>query len=132
MRDTLLSSKMPVDNNLLKADVTTLQNTMARIVEQGKATKVKIENLQNDLKNVGDTNYSEEEYKNLNAESRNLISKMAEARTNIANLNKTNTNLANAEYCPTCHRKFDNVDNSGSIEQYHSAEEGEHHRKSKK
>lgn len=116
LRDTLLSSKMPVDNNLLKADVTTLQNNMARIVEQGKATKVKIENLQNDLKNVGDTNYSEEEYKNLNAESRNLISKMAEARTNIANLNKTNTNLANAEYCPTCHRKFDNVDNSGIIE----------------
>lgn len=116
IRDTLLSSKIKVDENLLKIDVTTLQTALERLKVSGQQTNQKIEAAKGDLANVGDVDFSEEEYKKLDSENRGLISKMAEARTEIRHLTTENTNLASAEFCPTCHRKFDNVDNSGIIE----------------
>lgn len=116
IRDTLLSSKIKVDENLLKIDVTTLQTALERLKVSGQQTNQKIEAAKGDLANIGDVDFSEEEYKKLDSENRGLISKMAEARTEIRHLTTENTNLASAEFCPTCHRKFDNVDNSGIIE----------------
>ena len=44
-----------------------------------------------------------------------FISTLAELRADISNLKNTNTALSNSEYCPTCKRKLDNVDNSAQI-----------------
>lgn len=117
IRDVLLSSKTQIDNNLLKVDVTTLQATMDRIVEQGKRKSAELEAKEKELKEFGDVEYSDKEYRKLNSENNSLIAKMAEARAEIRRLTTENSNLANAEYCPTCHRKFDNVNNSGIIEE---------------
>lgn len=117
LRDTLLSSKIKVDESLLKVDVTTLQTALERLKTNGQQTKQKIENAQTELANVGDIDFSEDEYKKLTNENQKLISQMAEARTEIRHLTTENANLASAEFCPTCHRKFDNIDNSGIIEE---------------
>lgn len=114
-RDTLLSSKIAIDKNLLNVNVTTLQTTLNNIVEIGKRKNTELEYYTNELKKYGDVDYSDEEYKNLKAEKEPLISRMAELRTKIEALKETNKKLAEAEYCPTCHRKFDNVDNSDVI-----------------
>ena len=42
---------------------------------------------------------------------------MSELRTKIAHNNSTINALKNSEYCPTCGRKYDNVDNSGKIQE---------------
>lgn len=115
-RDVLLSSKQKIDDSLLKIDVATLESSMKSLEESGKAKKVKLEDLQKQLKEFGDIEYSEEEYKKLNSENTRLTGEMAEIRTKITSLRTTNKNLESAEYCPTCKRKFDNVDNSGAIE----------------
>ena len=115
-RDVLLSSKQKIDDSLLKIDVTTLESSMKSIEESGKAKKIKLETLNKELKGFGDVEYSEDEYKSLNSENSKLIGEMAEIRTKISSLKTTNKNLESAEYCPTCKRKFDNVDNSGAIE----------------
>lgn len=114
-RDALLSSKIVIDNSLLKVNVTTLQTTINNIVETGKKKTTELEYYKNELKKFGDVDYSDEEYKSLKAEKEPLIARMAELRTKIENLKETNKKLSDAEYCPTCHRKFDNIDNSEVI-----------------
>ena len=115
-RDMLLSSKQQIDESLLKINVTTLEATLKSIGENGKRKKANLEAFQDELKEIGDVEYSDEEYKKLNSENATLIGEMAEIRTKIGTLRTTNKNLESAEYCPTCHRKFDNVDNSETIE----------------
>lgn len=114
-KEDFLSMKQQIDDKLLKVDVVTLQNSINTIIENGKRKKTELEGVQQEIKKFGSVEYSEEEYKKLKSENDKLIAKMAEARTNIKNLKTTNTNLANAEYCPTCHRKLENVDNTATI-----------------
>lgn len=114
-RDTLVSAKQTIDDSLLKVDVQTLESTINNIVENGKKKKIELADVEKQITDMGKIEYSEEDYKKLKSESDTLIDKMAEARTTIKHLTTTNTNLANAEFCPTCHRKLDNVDNTATI-----------------
>ena len=115
-RDILLSSKQAIDSSILKVNVTTLESSINNIVESGKRKKAELENVVAQIKDMGEISYSDEEYKSLKTENNSLINLMAESRAAITTLKKANDALANAEYCPTCHRKFDNVDNSAQIE----------------
>ena len=114
-RDALMQSKIVIDNSLLKIDATTLEAKIQNIVANGKRKKSELEVVENEIKGIGTVDYSEEEYKAYKKENEQIIADMAEARTLINSLNNTNKALENAEYCPTCHRKFDNVDNSAQI-----------------
>lgn len=114
-RDSLLAAKPSIDDNLLKIDSTTLQTRINALVEDGKRQRVKAENIQKEINDIGEIVFSEEEYLNLKKENNNLISSMAELRANINNLKEKNRVLKQSEYCPTCQRKLDNVDYSASI-----------------
>ena len=115
-RDKLLSSKQKIDDSILSIDVTTLEKAIETLVETGKKKKAMLESYNEELKGFNNVEYSEEEYKKLKSENEKLIDEMAETRTKITTLKQTNKNLESAEYCPTCKRKFDNIDNSGAIE----------------
>ena len=114
-RDVLLSSKQNIDDNLLKVDATTLQKRLETLTELGKRKNGEVEFLSKEFNEIGDITYSEEEYLKMKKENESIISKMAETRVLITNLKNTNSALQNAEFCPTCHRKLDNVDNSKQI-----------------
>ena len=114
-RDSLLAAKPSIDDNLLKIDSTTLQTRINALIEDGKRQRVKAENIQKEIDDIGEVIFSEEEYLNLKKENNNLISSMAELRANINNLKEKNKALKQSEYCPTCQRKLDNVDYSVSI-----------------
>lgn len=116
-KELLLSSRQVIDNSLLKVDVTTLQNTINMLVEDGKRKNSMVEILEKDLSEMGEIVFSEEEYKSMRSENERLISKMAETRATINSLKSTNKALESAEFCPTCGKKFDNVDNSAQISQ---------------
>ena len=116
-KELLLSSRQVIDNSLLKVDVTTLQNTINMLVEDGKRKNSMIEILEKDLSEMGEIVFSEDEYKSMRSENERLISKMAETRATINSLKSTNKALESAEFCPTCGKKFDNVDNSAQISQ---------------
>lgn len=116
-KELLLSSRQVIDNSLLKVDVATLQNTINMLVEDGKRKNSMVEILEKDLSEMGEIVFSEDEYKSMRSENENLISKMAETRATINNLKSTNKALESAEFCPTCGKKFDNVDNSAQIVQ---------------
>lgn len=115
-RDVLLSSKQTIDDSLIKVDVATLQASLNRLAETGKRRNGELEIAQKELDELGEINYSEDDYKKSKKENEGLIADMSEVKITINNLKNTNSALANAEYCPTCHRKLDNVDNSGQIQ----------------
>jgi DNA repair exonuclease SbcCD ATPase subunit len=114
-RDLLLSSKQTIDNSLLNIDATTLQATINNLIETGKRKNGELSILETQLKEFGEISYSEEEYKKMKSENERLINDMAETRSTINNLKATNKALESAEFCPTCHRKLDGVDNSKQI-----------------
>lgn len=116
-KELLLSSRQVIDNSLLKVDVATLQNTINMLVEDGKRKNSMVEILEKDLSEMGEIVFSEDEYKSMRSENERLISNMAETRATINSLKSTNKALESAEFCPTCGKKFDNVDNSAQISQ---------------
>jgi len=115
-RDILLSSKQAIDPNLVKLDIETLTAKIAKIVEDGKAKKLEMEDVERQIKEIGEIDYSEDAYKAMKNESDSLISKMADARADIRTLQEKIKNLTSSEFCPVCHKKFDDVDNTKLIE----------------
>ena len=116
-KDLLLSSMREIDTALLKVDVTTLQASIDALIDAGKRKNSEVTIIEEQIKEIGEVSYSEEEYKKMKSENERLINDMAETRMKISNLKSTNKALESAEICPTCHRKLDNVDNSGQIEE---------------
>jgi DNA repair exonuclease SbcCD ATPase subunit len=104
-----------IDSSLLKVDATTLQTTINRLIEDGKRKNSEVIVLEGQLSEFGDVSYSEEEYKKYKTENEALIGSMAETRAIINNLKNINITLEKASVCPTCHRKYDNIDSSAEI-----------------
>ena len=116
-RDVLLSSKQSIDPNLTKIDATTLEAVIAKIIEEGKKKKSEMEFVEGQIKEIGDIDYDENDYKKMDGENNALITKMANARADIRTLQEKVKSLTSSEFCPVCHKKFDDVDNSKLIEQ---------------
>lgn len=116
-RSNLMEARQSVDPTLTKIDITTLQKSIDRIIFDGNNSKNTIANLKSKIESYGEINIQENEYANLRKENEHIISQMASLTAEIKSLQSTNKTLASAEYCPTCGRKFDNIDNSGKIKE---------------
>ena len=114
-RDALLLAKPIIDESLLKIDSTTLQNKINDLIEYGTRQKANIDYVKQEIEKIGDVTYSESDFNVANTEFNKLTSMIAVLKTEINNLKKTNIALSESEYCPTCKRKLDNVDNSEQI-----------------
>lgn len=119
-RQTLIESRRQIDENLSNVDMVTLQANIDRTIEKGKSVSAQINEAQKYLESLGNEEVSEDEYATARANGTAYTSRMAEIRTEIRNLQSLNKNLASAEYCPTCGRKFDNVDNTAKIQENES------------
>lgn len=115
VRDALLLSKQAIDPNLMKNDATTIEQAIKTIIENGKRKKAEAAEIEAKVKGYGTIEYSELEYQAKDRESRALISKMSETRTKIGQLREEKKKLESSEYCPVCHRKFENIDNTELI-----------------
>lgn len=119
-RQTLIESRRQIDENLSNVDMVTLQANIDRTIEKGKSVSAQINEAQKYLESLGNEEVSEDEYATARSNGTAYTSRMAEIRTEIRNLQSLNKNLASAEYCPTCGRKFDNVDNTAKIQENES------------
>jgi len=114
-RDSLLAAKPTIDDNLLKIDSTTLQKSIENLIEEGKIKTAEAEKISKEISEIGNIEYSEDEFLKLSKENNTLVASIAEIKTNITNLKNTNASLVKSEYCPTCHRKLEGVNHSASI-----------------
>lgn len=112
----LLESKKEVDNSLISFDINSHLNEIERIKTEGIRHKAKKEQDLEMLKEIPENvDYSEEIYKKKIEERALLKSEIASLKRDIERLKKEIATLESSEYCPTCHRKYDNVDNSTII-----------------
>ena len=116
-KEALLSSKQPIDPELLKIDVATVETKIKTIIENGKIKRAELNDKTTKLNEIGEVDFSEDEFKKLTADDKTIEATLAEYRAEIRGLQKTNEELAKSEYCPTCGRKLDDIDNTGKIKE---------------
>ena len=114
-KDVLLSSKQKVDDELLNVDVTTIEARMKKVVEDGKKNNDSLAALEKEVAEIGEVEYSDNQYKSLSSKKDALTNEIAALKAEMANKKKEAQALANDEYCPTCHQKWPNKDNSKAI-----------------
>lgn len=114
-KDILLSSKQKIDDELLNVDVATVEARMVSIMEDGKKKNRVLEELEKELAEYGEVEYSDTKYKELVAKKEQLSTTMATLKAEMKAKKKEAEALANDEYCPTCHQKWPNRDNSQAI-----------------
>ena len=114
-KDVLLSSKQKVDDELLNVDVTTIETRMKKVVEDGKKNNENLATLEKEVAEIGEVEYSDNQYKSLSSKKDALTNEIAAVKAGMANKKKEAQALGNDEYCPTCHQKWPNKDNSKAI-----------------
>lgn len=114
-RATLIESRKFIDTSISGYDIKTIENELEAITKKGKDTNYQKQQYEKKLKEFGEIAVDEDDYKKKLTEKEGYIVFLAEARANIGTYRNQITQLSNAEYCPTCHRKLDGVDNSKHI-----------------
>lgn len=117
-KETLLSSKSTVDDSVLKIDITTLKKNIEDSIFNGKKKKEDIKEIDKELDEIGNVDFSIEEYDTLQAELTKLTSEISVMRERYRNIEHNIQHLKSSEVCPTCGRKLDNVDNSKKIDEF--------------
>ena len=64
-RNTLLTAKEQIDNDVLKIDKSTIESRMKSISDEGKAKKYELEKLLGEISEIGNVSFSVEEYDNI-------------------------------------------------------------------
>lgn len=113
----LLSMKSTIDESLLKIDIHTLNKKIETIVESGKNKKEELKVINGQLAELEKVQFSMEEYNCLLEVKSVLINQLAEVKANCVGMQKTIKDLHSSEYCPTCGRKYDNIDNTAKIKE---------------
>lgn len=112
---TLLSSKKSINDSLLKIDITTLRKQIETCVNDGKKKSEEISLIEKELKEIGDVNFSVEEYDKLQDSLVKLTSERALIGEKYKNIEHNILHLRKSEICPTCGKRLDNVDNTAKI-----------------
>ena len=114
-KDTLLSSKRQIDESLLKVDVVTLETSINTTTEDGKRKRAELETNEKKLAEIGNVEFSEDEYKKLREQEKTAMEVLANARVKYTSKQQEIDVLKKGEYCPTCGAKLKGVDNSEKI-----------------
>lgn len=115
-KSNLTAAKQTIREDIASIDITTLNRTMLEITERGKGISAEIDGSNARVNEIGDVMFDMSEFES-------LCGTLTEKRTESARINeKYRANGANivalekSEYCPTCGRKYENVDNTEAIE----------------
>ena len=115
-KQTLSSTKKGIDTELAKIDIATLSKQMEECLIQGKTKKNEHDNIVNELKELENIEFSIEEYESTQKTLNEANTRLAVLGEKYSSTKQQIEKLKKSEYCPTCGRKLDNVDNSSMIE----------------
>lgn len=116
-KSVMLSSKQTIDQNLLNIDITTLNNNINESVRLGKEKSEKLKEINKEIEEIGDIQFLVADYDKLVDNQSKLNIKKGTLGEQYKNIKNTIQHLKTSEYCPTCGRKLDNVDNSAKIKE---------------
>ena len=113
----LMEKKLPIDQEVMNLDITTHMAEIERVKQEGIRYKAKKEENLNLLSQLPEEDFNEQEYTALVQEKARLEYAIVSYKQQITKLKNEANQLKQGEYCPTCHRKFENVDNTTLIEE---------------
>lgn len=113
---TLSNAKKGIDTELAKIDIATLSKQMEECLIQGKTKKNEHDNIVKELKELENIEFSIEEYESTQKNLNEANTRLAVLGEKYSSTKQQIEKLKKSEYCPTCGRKLDNVDNSSMIE----------------
>ena len=116
-KNTLLSSKEQIDTNVLKIDISTLRHNIETKLNDGKVKKNQLDSIVEQIKAFGNVDFSVEEYDKLVEERTAALLDQQTKRSDAIRIKNLIQQLKTSEYCPTCGKKLDNVDNSKQIKE---------------
>lgn len=116
-KERLFMTKKPVDENLILIDIHTVTKKLESLTREGLLKKEKLKKCEEELEPIKDIVFSDDEYEIVILNDKNLAIDQSEIKNEIKNLKQINDNLKNSEYCQLCKRKFEDVDNSKTIEE---------------
>lgn len=112
---TLVESKENIDTNVLKIDISTLLASIQAKKDSGITKKAEYDKKTEEIADIGEVDFSVEEYDGLNEKRTKLLLQQQQKRSDAKRLMELINQLKTSEYCPTCKRKLDNVDNTEQI-----------------
>ena len=117
MINTLTEQRQQVNQDVLRIDITTIENIYQQKCDEGIRKKAEVESVKNELAEIGEVDFSNEAYDNLVKEESDKRIEINNIANTYNSLKKEIEALTAGEICPTCHRKLDNVDNSAIIKE---------------
>ena len=114
-KETLLLSKQKIDENILKIDVNTINKRMTEIVKTAETKKEELRVCNEEYELIKELYFDNDIYKQKFELDKNLSVEKSSVINDIKKLNESNKNLRESEYCPSCKRKYDGLDNSQVI-----------------
>ena len=115
-KQTLSNAKKGIDTELAEIDIATLSKQMEECLIQGKTKKNEHDNIVKELKELENIEFSIEEYESTQKNLNEANTRLAVLGEKYSSTKQQIEKLKKSEYCPTCGRKLDNVDNSSMIE----------------
>lgn len=115
-KEKLLQSKTQIDETLTKVDITTIENQIKAIVEQGTKKRAEKKVNEDKLKEIGDIDFNEAEYKEISEKLSEMNITIGTCRERAKWISQEIKTLEKSEYCPTCGAKLKDVDNTDKIE----------------
>jgi len=116
-KDTLLLSKKQIDQNILKLDINTVNGRIEKIKQEGASKRLELAGYKSEFELLKDITFDEIIYKGKINLDKEISIEISNIKNKITTLKLTNENLTKSEFCPTCKRKYDGLDNSGAISQ---------------
>ena len=117
LKEQFLSTKKTIDETILKLDKTSIENNMVSLRNKGIEVNNLLQNKKNEFNEVKDVEFSNIEYDKLVEENNQYTTNIAICRAECKSLKNEIDILKKSEYCPTCGRKLDDIDNSEKIKQ---------------
>lgn len=109
-KNTLLSSKRGVDSTLMHIDITTLQGKIDRLTLEGKTKASELEEVEKKLKELGDVDFSVEQYDELQESLGKANNEMAVIEERYRTASQNLKHLESSRLCPVCGREMQNFD----------------------
>tara|TARA_R110001592_G_scaffold138636_2_gene358079 strand:+ start:1146 stop:3512 length:2367 start_codon:yes stop_codon:yes gene_type:complete len=113
-----VSSKDKINPDILSLNPSKLENEIKIITENGLKHKKDIEDINNELKKIGEVNFDEDKDFKLTKDKEKLTTKLNLSKADIARIESVINDLIDKGICKACNRKLDDVDNTSHIKQH--------------
>jgi len=119
--DRLLNSKITIDTVINTLNPSKLQSDIEEITEIGKKIKIRIENINTQIIEIGDVDFDEDQFHKLTQEINRLTVSIGLKEGEIVRFKNTIQDLIDGGICKSCNRQLDDVDNTEHINLHKNA-----------